>query len=71
MADTQTDTLLTRTEVEQIVKLRRSSIYNEMRAGRFPEPLKVTPKAVRWLARDIEDWIATRQRSTGATPTDQ
>ena len=35
------DRLLRREEVENRVGLKRSSIYREMRAGRFPLPLKI------------------------------
>ena len=60
-----TDKLLTRAEVETRVGLKRSSIYREMRAGRFPLPLKIGERAVRWPASEIEDWLASRPRATG------
>ena len=59
------DHLLRREEVESRVGLKRSSIYREMRAGRFPIPLKVGPRAVRWPAREIECWLEARPRATG------
>ena len=49
--------LIDRTEVEQRVGLTRSSIYDAMRKGNFPLPLKVGPKAVRWRASEIEAWV--------------
>ena len=60
-----TDRLLRREEVESRVALTRSSIYRLMRAHAFPEPVKVGPRAVRWLAGEIEAWIADRPRATG------
>ncbi len=59
------DCLLRREEVEKRVGLARSSLYREMRAGRFPLPVRVGPKAVRWVASEIEDWVAARPRATG------
>ena len=60
-----TDRLVTRAEVERRVGLGRSALYRAMREGRFPEPLRVGPKSVRWLLSDIEQWIAGLPRSHG------
>ena len=59
--------LLRRPEVEVQTGLTRSTIYRLMRAGEFPEPLKLGPRAVRWRATEIESWIAKRPRATGET----
>ena len=59
--------LLRRPEVEAQTGLTRSTIYRLMRAGEFPEPLKLGPRAVRWRATEIESWIAERPRATGET----
>ena len=59
------DRLLTRREVEQRVGMGRSSVYRAMREGRFPEPLCIGPKSVRWVSSEIEAWIASLQRSHG------
>ena len=66
---TDIDRLLRREEVESRVGLKRSSIYREMRAGRFPLPIKVGPRAVRWPAREIEAWLASRPRASGEAAT--
>lgn len=59
--------LLTLREVERRVCLKRSSIYRAMRATPrgFPLPIKIGPKTVRWIAAEIEDWLASRPRATG------
>ena len=59
------DRLLRREEVESLVGLKRSSLYREMRAGRFPLPLRIGPRAVRWPASEIRSWLASRPRATG------
>ena len=61
------DRLLTRAEVESRVGLTKTSIYRMMRAGRFPEPLKISTRAVRWSATEIEAWLADRPRASGET----
>ena len=60
-----TEHLLTRTEVEWRVGRTRSSIYDAMRKGKFPVPLRVGPKAVRWRASEIEAWVDSRPLATG------
>ena len=57
--------LIDRTEVEKRVGLTRSSIYDAMRKGKFPVPLRVGPKAVRWRASEIEAWVDSRPLATG------
>ena len=59
------DRLLTRPEVETRCGITRSTIYRMMRAGQFPEPVKVGPSAVRWPESEIEEWLNTRPRATG------
>ena len=59
------DRLLTRAEVERRTGLGRSAIYREMRAGRFPLPVRVSAKAVRWSERELEAWVASLPRSHG------
>ena len=60
-----TDRLVTRDEVERLTGLGRSHVYRAMREGRFPEPLRVGPKSVRWRLSEIEAWIASLPRSHG------
>lgn len=62
------DRLLTRREVEARCGLSRSSLCRLMRSGRFPEPLRVGVRAVRWPASEIEAWLSARPRAAGAWP---
>ena len=65
-APTDHETLLTAAEVERRVGLSHSTIYTEMREGRFPLPLKMPGgRAVRWRASEIEDWINSLPRAVG------
>ena len=57
--------MLSRREVERLTGLSRSTLYRHMRAGLFPEPLKVGPRAVRWPAAEVTDWLLKCERATG------
>ena len=48
--------LLRREEVEERFGVSRSWIYCEMRAGRFPEPVKIGKRAVGWRVVDLDEW---------------
>lgn len=52
------DRFLRRTEVEQIVGLGRSSIYERMRRGEFPRPVRLSgSRAVRWQQSEVKAWM--------------
>ena len=57
--------LLRREEVEERFGVSRSWIYCEMRAGRFPEPVKIGKRAVRWRVSDLDEWAAGRPVAHG------
>ena len=61
----QNDHMMTRAEVEARCGIARTTVYRLMRAGQFPEPLRIGPRAVRWPASEIEAWLAERPRATG------
>lgn len=60
-----TNRLLHRREVEAMTGLSRTSIYRQMRAGQFPCPVRVGPKAVRWNQQEVEAWLASLPRAEG------
>ena len=60
--------LVTRREIEERFGMTRSTIYRQMRAGNFPEPVQISPKAVRWRETELEEWEASLPRATGETP---
>ena len=62
-----TKMLLERREIEELTGLSCASIYRKMRKGTFPEPIKISDRAVRWKLAEIEAWISSRPRATGAT----
>ncbi|MGB5148200.1 MAG: AlpA family transcriptional regulator [Porticoccaceae bacterium] len=62
--------ILRRHEVEQLVGLKRSSIYLLMSRNEFPRPVRLTKsgRAVGWKLSAVEKWIESRAVSTGANP---
>ena len=65
MINSNTRELLRREEVEARLAVSRSWIYSEMRAGRFPEPVKIGKRAVRWKVADLDEWAASRPVAHG------
>ena len=58
------DRLLRLADVEDRVGIRRSAIYRWMNDGRFPTPVRVGPRAVRWRESDVQGWIDGLQQTT-------
>lgn len=57
-------------DVQTMTGRKRSSIYEDIAAGRLPRPIRIGPRAVGWLRADIEQWqagcIAARDAETAA-----
>lgn len=62
---TNTERLLRLPEVIAKVGLGKSSIYEGVRLGTFPAPVKLSRRAVCWPASAVDAWIADRIK--GAT----
>ena len=57
--------LLTCKQVTEIVPLTQSTIYRLMRKNRFPLPVKIGGRNVRWLRSEVMDWLKSQPRATG------
>ncbi|MEI7444438.1 MAG: AlpA family transcriptional regulator [Burkholderiales bacterium] len=53
--------LLSFREVAALTGRSRTSIYADIKAGRFPRPIKTGLRSSRWLAEEVEDWIDQRK----------
>ncbi len=51
---------LRRHEVTRVTGLSCSTLYDEMAAGRFPKPFRITANRVGWLESEIADWQKAR-----------
>lgn len=58
--------LLRLPEVESTIGLRRSSIYDGIKRGTFPAPVKLSRRAVCWPASVIDAWITARIKAGGS-----
>lgn len=47
-------------EVKYLSGYCRTSIYEKIKAGKFPKPYPLGARAVGWLSEDIEDWVESR-----------
>jgi prophage regulatory protein len=56
--------ILRRKEVQARTGLSRSTIYLYIKAGLFPKPVALGPRAVGWIESDVSDWIAKRVQIT-------
>lgn len=54
------DPILRRRQVESIVGIRRSAIYDAIRRGTFPQPIQISARAVGWRTSDIDRYLAER-----------
>jgi prophage regulatory protein len=50
-------------EVLRVTGLSKSTIWRLMKAGKFPRNVKLGPKAVGWLAHDIDRWFQDRVKA--------
>lgn len=50
-------TILRRKQVEARTGLPRSTMYQRMAEGTFPQPISLGPRAVGWLDCEIDAWI--------------
>jgi len=51
---------LRRPQVEIRTGLKRSTIYQRIKDGTFPKPVRIGPRAVAWLETDVSQWQAAQ-----------
>jgi prophage regulatory protein len=51
-------------QVCKITGLRRSMIYRMQSEKRFPQRIKLSERAVGWLEREVQEWLAQRVESS-------
>ena len=52
--------ILRRPEVEARCSLSKSTLYELIRVGQFPAPVKLSPNRVGWLESDVQAWLEAR-----------
>jgi len=53
----EVDQLLTVKDLERKLKVSKRTIWNMLRQGRIPGPVRVGSRSTRWLASDISEWL--------------
>ncbi|MGE0054500.1 MAG: helix-turn-helix transcriptional regulator [Hyphomicrobium sp.] len=60
----QLDRFISRTEVRELTGLSPTTLWREIRAGRFPAPVALSPNRKAFRVSDVAKWM--RSRPTGA-----
>ncbi|MDH0062283.1 MULTISPECIES: helix-turn-helix transcriptional regulator [Enterobacteriaceae] len=52
--------------VLEMCAVSRATLYRQIKAGYFPEPVRLTEgkssRSVAWRKEEVQDWIANRQK---------
>ena len=43
------------------VEMSRPTLLREIKAGRFPAPIKLSPRRRAWVRLEVEDWFVARK----------
>ena len=55
-------------QVCKMTGLRRSMIYRMQAEKRFPQRIKLSERAVGWLEREVQEWLAQRIENSRDKP---
>ena len=53
-------------EVQARTSLGRSTIYRWMAEGRFPRPVRLSARVVRWVEAEVDAWTGKRVTESGS-----
>ncbi|BBP44555.1 helix-turn-helix transcriptional regulator [Thiosulfativibrio zosterae] len=58
-------TILRMPKVTDKIGLKKSSIYQLIKDGKFPKPIQLTANAVGWYEHEVDAWLESRVRALG------
>ncbi|WRH64421.1 MAG: AlpA family transcriptional regulator [Fuscovulum sp.] len=58
-------TILRLPKVLERTGLGRTTVYDGIKAGTFPRPIKLGVRAVGWVEADIDAWLSARVEAAG------
>jgi prophage regulatory protein len=61
MAQEDTGKLLRLEAVISLIGMKRSWILQKVKDGRFPKPLRLSPRAVAWRQSEVIEWINAQE----------
>ncbi|MGN8097686.1 helix-turn-helix transcriptional regulator [Methylobacterium sp. 22177] len=50
------------TEVMKKLSISRNTLLKMVATGKFPQPLRLTEKTLRWREQVVSDWVANMER---------
>lgn len=56
--------MLRMSDLVHLLNISRSTIYNLLKEGAFPVPLKFGKRGIIWPASEIETWLAGKARAS-------
>lgn len=54
--------------VEALVSFKKTKINEDVKNGKFPAPVRLSPTCSRWVSDDIRHYLACRKAGTDWTP---
>ena len=61
MVQEDTGKLLRLEAVISLIGMKRSWILQKVKDGKFPKPLRLSPRAVAWRQSDVLEWIDAQE----------
>ena len=49
-------------QVLRVVPVGRSTLWNMAKEGKFPRPVKLSPRVTAWKCEDVWQWLESRER---------
>jgi len=65
--DDLTPAFLRERELRSLVPFSSSTLWREVKAGRFPAPVRLSPGVTAWRAQDVQAWAHERSNGSGAS----
>lgn len=50
-------------DVISMVGLKRTAIYDKIKEGEFPKPVKLGSRASGWVAGEVQEWVERRKEA--------
>ena len=60
--------ILRRPAVLEMIGVSVPTLYRWMDKGLFPRPVRLGPQAVGWRSADVDEWLSSREFSSGGRP---
>jgi prophage regulatory protein len=55
--------MLRKPEIKQLTGMSDTTLWREVKAGRFPTPVRISSQSVAWTEPDYNAWAASRLRT--------